>query len=91
MSEAVIVAFITAGGGVLAVILKMVTQLLKENRRDHGIVVNKLNELTEGHTEISSDLREVKSDLRDVKADHRHLAAKVDTMAASRFWRRSSR
>ena len=91
MSEAVIVAFITAGGGILTVMLRLLYQLRQENRRDHGIVVNKLTELTNGHNEISSDLREVKADLRDVKADHRHLADKVDTMAASRFWRRSSR
>lgn len=88
MTEAVIVALITAGGGLLAVIVKMLTQLLKENRRDHGIVVQKLENLNKGHDALSGDMSEIRSDMRDLKDDHRHLTTRVDTMITSRFWRR---
>ena len=88
MTEAVIVALITAGGSLLAVILKVLTQLLKENRRDHGIVVEKLERLSEGHDKLHDDLDEIRDDISEMRADHRHLATRVDTMITSRFWRR---
>jgi hypothetical protein len=88
MTEAIIVALISAGFGFAGIVLKVLLSLRNENRTDHGIVVAKLSELADGHTELGKDLKDVKADIRDVRNDHRHLAAKVDTMATSRFLRR---
>lgn len=90
MTETIIVALITAGFGFAGIMMKVLVSLRNENRKDHGIVVEKLSKLADGHTELGKDIREVKADIRDVRDDHRHLAAKVDTMAAQRFWRRRS-
>ncbi len=91
MTETIIVALISAGFGFAGIVLKVLLSLRNENRTDHGIVVKKLSELADGHTELGKDIREVKADVRDVRDDHRHLAAKVDTMATQRFWRRRTR
>ena len=91
MSEPIVVAVITAGFGFAGIVLKVLWSLRNENRKDHGIVVAKLSELADGHTRLGKDIREVKADIRDVRDDHRHLASKVDTMTASRFWRRRTR
>ena len=91
MTETIIVALISAGFGFAGIVLKVLLSLRNENRTDHGIVVKKLSELADGHTELGKDIREVKADVRDVRDDHRHLAAKVDTMGTQRFWRRRTR
>jgi hypothetical protein len=91
MSEPIVVALITAGFGFAGIVLKVLWSLRNENRKDHGVVVAKLSELADGHTELHKDLKDVKADIRDVRDDHRHLAAKVDTMATQRFWRRRTR
>jgi hypothetical protein len=91
MTETIIVALITAGFGFAGIVLKVLLSLRNENRTDHGIVVKKLSELADGHTELGKDIREVKADIRDVRDDHRYLAGKVDTMATQRFWRRRTR
>jgi hypothetical protein len=88
MTEAIIVAIITAGFGFAGIVLKVLLSVRNENRTDHGVVVAKLSQLADGHTELGKDIKDVKADIRDVRNDHRHLAAKVDTMATSRFWRR---
>ena len=88
MTEAIIVAIITAGFGFAGIVLKVLLSVRNENRTDHGVVVAKLSQLAEGHTELGKDIKDVKADIRDVRNDHRHLAAKVDTMATQRFWRR---
>jgi hypothetical protein len=88
VTEAVVVAVITAGFGFAGIVLKVLLSLRNENRSDHGIVVAKLSELADGHTELNSNIRDVKADIREVRDDHRYLANKVDTMASQRFWRR---
>jgi hypothetical protein len=91
MTEAIVVALITAGFGFAGIVLKVLLSVRNENRTDHGVVVAKLSQLADGHTELGKDLKDVKADIRDVRNDHRHLAAKVDTMGTQRFWRRRTR
>jgi hypothetical protein len=52
-SEAVQVALITGGFGVL---IALVQKHAKENRADHGVVATKLDHLAEGHTRIESKI-----------------------------------
>lgn len=47
--EAIAVAVIGAVGAVLAALIQ---SLRRENRKDHGLVQHKLDQLSEGHTQI---------------------------------------
>ena len=52
-AEAVQVALITGGFGVL---IALIQKHAKENRADHGVVATKLDNLAAGHTRIESKI-----------------------------------
>jgi len=52
-SEAVQVAILTGGFGIL---IALVQKHGKENRDDHGVVATKLDHLAEGHARIESKI-----------------------------------
>jgi uncharacterized protein YlxW (UPF0749 family) len=75
VTEPILVAGVT---GMFAVLVAIVQKLRFENKTDHNIVVDKLNDLAENHKEIGADVRDVKADVRGLKANYRDLETRMD-------------
>jgi len=84
MSEAIIVAFIGGASGVLAVLVKMLMLLRKENRRDHRTVTEQLSELISGHKHLDGRITEVREDVREVRTDVRAVNGRLDAHIQSK-------
>lgn len=67
MVEGIAVAVIGAIGAVLAALIQ---SLRRENRRDHGVVQEKLDQLSAGHTEIKSLVETVRDNHMRHIEDH---------------------
>lgn len=70
MSDLVIAAIVTGGFGVIIEILR---RLWNQNKKDHGHVIGKIDEMATSHKEVRTKVYDIAADVRDVKADVRVL------------------
>lgn len=70
LGEVVLAAAVT---GLFGVIIEVLRRLWRDNKKDHAIVVDRLDHLANKHDDVSERVYDIAADVRDIKGDVRTL------------------
>lgn len=75
LSEGVQAALVTTVGGILVAVI---TRFSRQNARDHAVVQDKLDKLTDTISDTHLTVRDVQKDVQHLRKDHNRLEARLD-------------
>lgn len=75
VSETVQAAFVTAVGGILVAVI---TRFSRQNAKDHAVVQEKLDRLSDTIKDTHDDVTEIKVEVKNLREDQNRLENRLD-------------